>query len=137
MKYQVLIDKIDLADELEEDWRKGDARPKVVEGVDLYVDAAKANARRTGSRVSRPGETPGVDTGELERSIKRGRIRLGRDKRSFIGEVVSSLSYEEINSVEYGHVNADGTRTLPRPFLRPTDASVGPKIAALLEELAS
>jgi hypothetical protein len=136
MRFEVFVDKIDLADEMEEDFRK-DATAAVRKGVDIYVDAAKATLRRTGSRVSRPGEAPGMDPGELERSIKRGRIRLGRDKRSFIGEVVSDKSYEEVNSVEYGHVNADGTRTLPRPFLRPTDASVGPKIAALLEELAS
>jgi len=136
MRYQVLIDKIDLADELEEDFRK-DATDAVRKGVDIYVDAAKANLRKTGSRVSKPGETPGVDTGELERSIKRGPVRFGRNKRSVIGQVVSSLSYEEVNSVEFGHVNRDGTRTLPRPFLRPTDVTAGPKIAALLEELAS
>ena len=136
MKYQVLIDKIDLADEMEEDFRK-DATAAVRKGVDIYVDAAKATLRRTGSRVSRPGEAPGMDTGELERSIKRGPVRLGRDKRSVTGQVVSSRSYEEVNSVEYGHVNADGTRTLPRPFLRPTDEQVGPRIAELLEDLVA
>jgi len=136
MKFEVLVDKIDLADEMEEDFRK-DATAAVRKGVDIYVDAAKATLRRTGSRVSRPGETPGVDTGELERSIKRGRVRLGRDKRTVTGQVVSDKSYEEVNSVEYGHVNADGTRTLPRPFLRPTDEQVGPRIAELLEDLVA
>lgn len=136
MKFEVITDKIDLADELEEDFRK-DARAAVQKGVTIYVDAAKATLRRTGSRVSEPGETPGMDTGELEKSIKRGSVRLGRDKRSVTGQVVSSLSYEEVFSVEYGHTNRDGTRTLPRPFVRPTDETAGPKIAALLEELVT
>lgn len=136
MRFEVLVDKIDLADELEEDFRK-EARAAVQKGVAIYVDELKATLRRTGSRVSEPGETPGADTGELERSIKRGPVRLGRDKRSVTGQVVSSLSYEEVNSVEFGHVNRDGTRTLPRPFLRPTDVTAGPNIAALLEDLLS
>jgi hypothetical protein len=136
MRYEVVTDKIDLADELEEDFRK-EAPAPLRTAVAMYADTAKANLRRTGSRVSEPGETPGMDRGELERSIQRGPVRLGRDKRSVTGLVLSSLSYEEVFSVEYGHVNRDGTRTLPRPFLRPTDETAGPKIAALLEELVT
>jgi hypothetical protein len=133
MKFEIYGDRLDLADELEDDFRK-EARAAVREGVDMLIAETKANLRRIGHRVSRPGEPPGMDTGDLERSIRRGRVRLGRDKRSVSGEMVSTLSYEEVNGVEYGHVKPDGTRVEPRPFIRPAMAETEPKIARLFEE---
>jgi hypothetical protein len=129
-------DRLDLAGELEDDFRK-EAVSVVREGVDMLVTETRAKARQTGSRVSEPGETPGVQSGDLEKSIRRGRVRLGRDKVSVSGEMVSTLTYPEVNGVEYGHVKPTGQRVLPRPFLRPAAAEVEPKIETLFREWLS
>lgn len=133
MKFEVYGDRLDLADELEDDFRK-EAKSVVREGVDMLIAETKANLRRIGNRASRPGETPGMQTGETERSIRRGRVRLGRDKRSVSGEMVSTQSYEEINGLEYGHTKPTGQRVLPRLFIRPAVETTEPRIAALFEE---
>jgi hypothetical protein len=136
IKFDVFTERIDLADELEEEYRKA-ARPVVREAVDMLVAETKANARRiTGE--SQPEGFPARQEGDLERSFKRGRIRLGRDKLSISGEMVSDLTYEEVNSVEYGHAKpgekGGAKHVAPRPFIRPAVATVEPKIQRLFEE---
>jgi hypothetical protein len=133
MRIEVYGDRLDLADELEDEFRK-EARDVVREGTDMAVAEVKRMLRRTGTRESRPDEPPAIQTGDLERSIRRGRVRLSRDKRSVSGEVVSTLTYAEVNSVEYGHTKRTGQRVLPRPFLRPAMAEVEPKIATLFQD---
>ena len=126
-------DKIDLADELIEEFRT-EARAVVREGVDLYVAKIKRNLTRISGRVSQEGETPARQSGELERSFKRGSIRLGRDKASISGTIDSTEPWEKINGLEYGATGPDGRRLLPRPYLRPAEQAVEPKIEKLFEE---
>jgi hypothetical protein len=133
MKFEIRGDRLDLADELEDDFRK-EARAVVREGVDMLIAETKANLQKLMNQESRPDGPPAYQTGDLFRSIRRGRVRLGRDKRSVSGEMVSTLSYEEVNGVEYGHVKPDGTRVEPRPFIRPAMAETQPKIQRLFEE---
>lgn len=131
--FNVHTDRIDLAEELEEEFRK-EARAVVREAVDLYVDEIKDQLRKTGSRPSRPNEPPSMQSGDLERSFRRGSVRLQRGKASIQGDVISTLPYEEVNGVEYGHTKPTGERVLPRPFVRPADEVAGPKVEALFEE---
>ena len=130
MKFTVRTDKIDLAEELEEEFRS-EAKQAVRDGVDIMVAEIQANANRFTSGESRPGHFPVRRTGELAQSFKRGSVRLGRDKASVTGETVSTLSYEEVNGVEYGHTKPTGERVLPRAFIRPAQVTAEPKIAAL------
>lgn len=133
VKFRVQTDRIDLAEELEEDFRK-EARGVVREAQDLTVAEIKTQLRKTGSRTSRPGEAPAMQSGDLERSIRRGSLRMGRDKASYRADVVSTLTYEEVHGVEYGHTKPTGERVLPRPFIRPAVEKVEPKIIRLFEE---
>jgi hypothetical protein len=134
MKFQVYGDKLDLADELEEDFRK-EAKAVVREAGTMYYDALVARLRRGGrGRPSAPGQVPAIQDEDLLKSFRRPTAKLGRDKRSVFVDITSDLHYKEVWGVESGHVKPDGTRVEPRPFIRPTDAEMEPKIARLFEE---
>lgn len=132
VKFRVQTDRIDLAEELEEDFRK-EAKDIIREAGTIYLDELKGLLARQPSGPARPGQPPARDTEELLKSLRRSTGRLGRDKVSYSIDITSHLHYEHFNSIEYGHINADGTRTLPRPFKRPTDDKTAPKIVRLFE----
>lgn len=130
MRYQVLTDKIDLADELEKDSVK-DAKSAVLEASKILLDESHRLIRAYGRGPAPPGSTPGTETGDLLKMTKLGNVRMGRDKRSVSGAVKYA---PHAHLLEYGHTNVDGTRTLPRPFIRPAQEAAEPKIQRLFEE---
>ena len=123
--------KIDLAEELIEEFRK-DARKVVRDASDILLEKSREKIRAFGPGPAPPGSTPGTGpTGNLLKMTKRGTVRLGRDKASYSGAVKYA---PHAHLVEYGHTNVDGTRTLPRPFIRPALAEAEPEIQRLFEE---
>jgi hypothetical protein len=134
MKFEIYGDKIDLADELEDDFRK-EAKATVREAGSMYLAALKATLQR-GPRggPSEPEQVPAIQKEDLLKSFRRSGAKLGRDKRSVSVDITSDLHYKEVWGVESGHVKRTGHRVLPRPFIRPTDAEMEPKIGKLFEE---
>lgn len=134
MKFEVITERIDLADELEDEFRPN-AKAGVLEAGKMYLASLKELlARQPSGDPAPPERPPAKQTEELIRSLGRRGARISRDKLSVSLDITSTLPYEHFNSVEYGHINANGTRTLPRPFKRPTDVAMEPKINALFRE---
>lgn len=126
------IDRLDLADELEEQFH-GEAKLVVGEAADLLLDEVQRNLRlRTGTAAtSAPeGAPPEYDTGELYRSYERIPPRVK-------GRIASSgvqSDHPGAARVEYGSTDSRGIRTLPHPAVRlAVDASEEP-ITALVEK---
>jgi hypothetical protein len=131
MKFRVQGEgKIDLAEELIEEFIPN-ARTVVREASDILLAETKRLIAAYGRGPAPPGSTPGTETGNLLKLTKRGSVRMGRDKTSVSGAV---LWPPHAHLVEYGHTNVDGTRTLPRPFIRPALDAAEPKIQRLFEE---
>ena len=122
--------KIDLAEELVEEFRDH-AKAVVREASDILLAESKEKIAAYGRGPAPPGSTPGTESGNLLKLTKRGSVRLGRDKASVSGAVKYA---PHAHLVEYGHDNVDGTRTLPRPFIRPALDAAEPKIERLFEE---
>jgi hypothetical protein len=131
MKFEIYGDKLDLADELLEDFRKV-ARGAVRDGSKILLEESHRLIKQYGPGPAPPGSTPGTgETGNLLKMTKLGNVRFGRDKRSYSGAVIYA---PHAYLLEYGHTNVDGTRTLPRPFIRPAQEAAQPKIHRLFEE---
>ena len=122
--------KIDLAEELMDEFIPN-ARVVVRDASDILLAETKRIIAAYGRGPAPPGSTPGTETGNLLRMTKRGSVRMGRDRASVSGAV---LYPPHSHLVEYGHTNVDGTRTLPRPFIRPALEAAEPQIQQLFEE---
>ena len=122
--------KLDLAEELREEFLPV-ARQVVLEASDILLAETREKIAAYGPGPAPPGSTPGTHTGNLLKMTKRGTVRLGRDKASYSGAVKYA---PHAHLVEYGHTNVDGTRTLPRPFIRPAMEAAEPKIQRLFKE---
>jgi len=131
MRYQVLIDKIDLADELEKEFIK-EARVALRAAAEILLKESQALIARHGPRGPAPaGQTPATVTGDLLRMTKTIPVWVRARGR----HASSGVRYApHAHLLEYGHVNVDGTRTLPRPFVRTAMMNVEVPISKLLEE---
>lgn len=125
--------KLDLADELREEFI-ADAKGAVAAAADLLLAESQRLIRAYGPGPSPEGSTPGTGSGDLLRLTKRRAPRMGRDRASFAAPVqYAPHSW----LVEYGHNNVDGTRTLPRPFVRPAIENTKGPIDQLLRDRLS
>lgn len=132
IKVAVFNDKIDLADELEDDFHQT-AKDAVGEGADILLDAFQRKLRqRPGTkRTSAPaGESPEEDTGHLAASFRKIPPRIR-------GRVASSGVQSDdpgANRVEFGATDVRGIRTFPHPYAAPAMAESEAPIDALLQE---
>lgn len=121
---------IDLTDEIVDD-----ARAPLVEMATKASDVMLERVKRAlHTRVSQPsteGEAPAYQSGELWRSFSRMATRV---RGLFVqGGIKSTLSFEEVNSVEYGHVTKGGRHVGPRPFIRPTEDAMSGDVQQIAE----
>jgi hypothetical protein len=130
MRVRVYGDKLDLADELQEEFIV-EARLVVAEGARILLAESQRKIAAYGRGPAPAGSTPGTVTGNLLKMTKLGTVRQGRDRRSVSGAVRYA---PHAHLVEYGHDNVDGTRTLPRPFIRPALEAAEPQVERLFRE---
>jgi hypothetical protein len=127
---RVYGDKLDLADELRDEFVQG-AKDAVRDGAGLLLAESKRLITRFGPGPAPADSTPGTVTGNLLKLTKARAAKLGRGRAS----AVAAIQYAPHSFLlEYGHDNADGTRTLPRPFVRPAVENTEGAIDRLLRE---
>lgn len=124
-------DKIDLADELQDEVAK-EVRPVLNEARQILLDAAHRNIERYGRDApAPPGETPATVTGNLKKLTRKLSTRVrSRGRYASTGIIFAPHTH----LLEYGYTKPDGTRVLPRPFVGRTMEEVDPKVEALLQE---
>lgn len=130
IKVKIYTDKVDLADELEEDFH-ATAKEALGEAADLLLgDIRRRLSARRGPASAPAGEAPAMQTGALARSYKRIAPRIR-------GRIASSgiISRDPgANRQEFGAVDKRGIRTLPHPHVRPAMDAMEAPIEALLAE---
>jgi hypothetical protein len=133
MKYTIRNDKIDLADEMEEDFRKT-AKDAVKESSKILLAESHKQIERFGKNGPAPeGETPATFTGNLKKLTRLLPVRQrSRSSRNVSAGVIYA---PHTHLLEYGHVNVNGTRTLPRPFVEVANRNAEPEIEATLNKL--
>lgn len=128
VKVRVGGEKLDLANELREEFHR-EAKDAVSAGADILLEHSRRKAEAYGPGPAPPGSTPGTDSGDLVRLMKRRAPRVR-------GDVVSAaVKYApHAHLVEYGYTKPTGQRVLPRPFVRPAVKSAQPEIDRVLME---
>ena len=133
IKVQVYGDKIDLADELQEEFHAV-AKDVVKEAADLWLaEIRRLLSLRAGPPAAPEGEPPAYRTKDLMDSFKRIPARVR-------GRVASSgirSDHEGANRVNVGFTDSRGVRTLPHPFVEPSRENIEPAVTALLTEKLS
>jgi hypothetical protein len=126
--------RLDLADEIEEEF-VAVAAAAVAEGAQmLLVESKRLVALHGQNAPAPPGSTPATVSGDLLR-LTKPRSRRGRVRGN---EAAAGVQYAPHSwLVEYGHMNVDGTRTLPRPFVRPAVENTTEPVDRLLRERLS
>lgn len=121
-------DKIDLADELQEEF-VAVAKEAIGEAGDLLVgEVERLLQLRGGPDPSPEGQPPAFQTGELLASVSRLPPRVK-------GRVASSgvrVEGDGALRLEYGKTDARGIRTFPHPFVRPALTAMEGPIGDLL-----
>ena len=131
VKAVVYGDKIDLADELMEEFH-AEAKDAVSEGADMLLSEVRrllTLRRGTAATVAPEGQPPEQDTSGLVRSFRKIPPRVR-------GRVASSgirSSHPGGNRLENGFTDVRGIRTFPHPFLRPAIANTDGPIGAMLQ----
>lgn len=132
IKVKVYGEKLDLADELQEEFH-AQAKAAISDVADLVLgEVARLLHLRKGTlRTSAPeGEPPEVDTEALAQSFRRIPARIkGRVATSGI-----QSNDPGANRLEFGKTDSRGIRTLPHPFVRPAIETVKIEATALLEQ---
>lgn len=131
-KVTLIGDKLDLADELAEEF-EAQAKEAVSEAADLLLHEVQRNLRlRVGTRktVAPIGQPPEFDTGALLASFRKIAPRVK-------GRVASSgirSNHPGANREEFGKTDVRGIRTFPHPYVAPAMAVVDEPVNALLQE---
>ena len=130
MKFIVRGAPIDLADELEAEFKRT-ARRAVKEGAEILLGAVRTElTKRSGPKPSPPGEPPAKQSGDLAKSWQAIPVRMR-------GRVASSgiESYDKgAARMEWGGVDSRGIRVLPRAYLDPAARKVEGRVTELLAE---
>lgn len=122
-------DKLDLADELEEEFHAS-AKQAVADAADILLDDVQRRLTVRTTGIAAEGEAPVRRRGNLERSYKRINPTIrGRVARSGIYS-----NHPGANRLEYGKTDTRGVRTLPHPAVRPAIEATEPAIDRLLTE---
>ena len=132
MTYKITIanDKLNLADELEEEFHE-EAKGIIEEASTILQQHTQAQlSRYSGPGRTPEGQPPALRTGALLRSIKT--IRAKVKGRIVSGGIISRDP--GANRVEYGATDSLGRRTLPHPFVRPAMETARPVIDALFAD---
>jgi hypothetical protein len=135
LKVTVYGDKIDLADELRDEFH-AEAKDAVSEGAGVLLDEVQrllSLQRGTSRTAAAEGQPPEQDTADLYRSFRKIPPRVR-------GNVASSgikSNHPGGNRLEWGFTDARGIRTLSHPFLRPAIANTDARIGELLRERLS
>jgi hypothetical protein len=131
LRFDVKTDRIDLADELEEEYRVG-VKAAVTDAANLLLAESHRLITAYGDAGPAPaGSTPATDTGNLRKMTKRLPYR-GRSRSRYASSGVAYAPHAHL--LEYGHNNSDGTRTLPRPFIDLAMTNAESDIENLLRE---
>ena len=135
MTVTVYGDKVDLADELQEEFHQ-QAKDAVSEGADILLDEIRrllSMRRGTARTVAPAGAPPEFDVGDLFKSFRKipPRVR-GRT-------ATSGIKSDSIYGIrlEYGLTDGRGFRILPHPYIGPAIANTDERIGQLLEERLS
>src|SRR5690606_12815496 len=124
---RIFGDKLDLADELQDEFH-ADAKAAVRDAAQLMLAESKRLIQRYGPNAPAPPvETPATLTGNLLRLTK---LRSPRVRGRVVSAGVSYAPHAHL--LEFGHVAADGTRVLPRPFVRVAEKNTEGPITDLL-----
>lgn len=135
MKVKVYGDRLDLADELEDEFH-ADAKAVIGEAGDLLlVEVQRRLRQRKGTRqtAAPAGEAPESDTGALAGSFSR-------IPPSVKGRVASSgvqSDHPGANRQEFGMTDRLGIRTFPHPFLAPSLQAVEAPVTDLIQRKLS
>jgi len=137
VRVTVQTDRLDLADELEEDFVPV-ALSVVGRGGDLLSDEVRRRLRlRQGTRqtAAAEGQPPEEDTSALVRSVDTIKPRVVKRKHG--GAMVASgthVNHDGAARLEWGKTDAWGIRTYPHPYIRPSADAVAPQVEELLIE---
>jgi hypothetical protein len=130
-KLKSYTEKIDLADELEDEWRE-DAGELAGDAADLVLGEVQRNLllRLGTAKTAAPeGQPPEYDKGDLYRSYERIPPRVK-------GRIASSGVQSDdpgAARAEYGATDSRGIRTFPHPAVRLAFAASEEKVTALIE----
>lgn len=129
LRLRVRGPKPDLDKDAEKQFRK-DARKAIRDCVDVQMKAIKKLLRRRKVRwkAAAPGQPPHERTGQLQKSFKRLKLKIGRYKAS--GGVYSD--HPGAGRLEFGETDRTGVRTFPHPYLEPAARAAEPEMDARL-----
>lgn len=130
MTVLVFGDRLDLADELEEQFHQ-QAIGAVSEAADMVLGEIqrRLSLRRGTAQTAAPeGEPPEHDTGALLRSWKTMPAKV--EGRMVVSGVKSN--HPGASRLEFGFTDSRGIRTLPHPYIAPSFAAMEGPIERLL-----
>lgn len=131
MKLLVTGAPIDLADELEEEFRNN-ARNGLTECGEVYLGHVRETLRRRkGPDPAPEGEPPAAQEGDLAESFRRLPTRVrGRSASSGV-----ESEHPGAARLEHGKVDVRGIRTFPHPYFGPAAEASEAEITAILTKL--
>lgn len=134
MRIQVRGDDshIDMADEVVDESIPIVKKAANEVGDAFLLDIRSRLRRRQGPGSAPAGESPAEQTGELARGMRRLAARV-RGRVISSGVRHTSMTFEEINSIEYGAVGPNGRVSKARPFARPAEEALEKKAAGIFE----
>lgn len=130
MRIMVYGDKIDLADELQDEFKKV-AKVAIRDAADIVVaEVQRLLSLQSSGSVAEEGAPPAKQTGDLVAAVQRITPKLsGRVATS--GFMIDDPGALRLN---YGKVDKRGIRTFPHPFAEPALENAEPAVDALLQE---
>lgn len=124
---------IDLADEVTDETRPK-ARKAMREALNLFAaEIRRLLAIRTGE-VSREGQPPAQQTGDLLRGVRVASVRVRGNTVMGAVEVGKHEDIEKVQGLEFGATGDDGRVLKPRPFMRPAEENVQTAVDKVLTE---
>ena len=136
LRFEVFGDKLDLADELQDEFH-GEAKAAMADAAEMLLDEIRRLlSLRHGPPAAPEGEPPAMQTGDLAAAFKTVRPKV-RGRVAESGIQARGEAAEGANRLEHGFTDRRGIRTLPHPFIRVAIANMEDPIGRLLEERLS
>lgn len=132
LRIVVYGDKLDLADEIADDFRT-EAMEAVKDARDIVLtEVGRLLRLRWGTfRTAAPeGQPPEYDSGDLFRSFKA----LGARIRGNVASAGLASDHPGVARLEFGDTDTRGIRTYPHPFLLQAFENVRDRVDALLQD---